>query len=156
MAVFYRHFSSKEGLAAAAFRHAVDGIVADMENAETAEARRDASAAYLGSYLSKEHVANTGEGCPLAAIATEAGRQGGALRQAASDAARRTATLLDNPNGLRTEEPTQRGMAVMALLLGSVTLARLAANHRDAEKTLAAARKALDTLLEGWPTEDAK
>lgn len=152
---FYRHFSSKAELAAAAFHHAVDGVVAAMDSAATPECRRQAYEDYLANYLSENHVADYGKGCPLAAIGAEAGRQGGALHTAAADAVRRMAILLDDPIGASGEGQHERGRAIMALLLGSVTLARLAEKPEEARMALAAGQTGLRALLKCWPAAGA-
>jgi len=151
---FYRHFQSKEDLVAAAFRNAVDGIVADIETAETPEARRAAREAYIDRYLSAEHVSGLGEGCPLAAIGQEANRGGDAISDAAAESVHRMARLLDPASPSEPADTYGRGMAIMALLLGTVTLARQTADPEQAEAVLAAGRHALRAMEAGWNAAD--
>lgn len=151
---FYRHFSSKDELAAAAFDHAVDVSTAAIETAATPDLRRQAYGDYLRNYLSEHHVAEYGGGCPLAAIGAEAGRQDNALHTSAADAVRRMAVLLDDPLGTRSEGKPERGRAIMALLLGSVTLARLAEKPEEARMAVAAGETALRAILKCWPDAD--
>lgn len=71
---FYKHFPTRDALVAEAVREAF------AEHARRFDARRDAEgaatalAAYLAEYLSDEHVANPGDGCPVAALGADAGR----------------------------------------------------------------------------------
>ncbi len=146
---FYRHFASKEELTAAAFRYAVDSIVSEMETAASPQARRAAWGDYLAMYLSAQHVRDLGAGCPLAAIGTEAGRgPEGLLRDAVAETVERMAALLDQPDGAAPESEPAGGTAVLALLLGTITLARLADDPATEAARLAAGRAALDVLLD--------
>jgi TetR/AcrR family transcriptional repressor of nem operon len=144
---FYRHFASKDDLVSAAFSHAVDSVVSDMEQETAGEARRRGRQDYVETYLSPAHVQDLGRGCPLAAMGTELARFGGPLAQAGASAAARMADLLrDDP-----ESGTDQGLAAMALLIGAVTLARLADTEEEAERTLEAGRTGIGLFQEYWP-----
>lgn len=153
---FYRHFSSKEELNAAAFAHAVDRIVAEMESAESADARRAARDDFVALYLSREHARDLGAGCPLAAIGAEAGRvPEGPLRSVVADTVGRMAALLDQPEATTESAEPSRGTAVLALLLGTITLARLADDPKAEAARLAAGQAGLRVLLDQWPDSGA-
>ena len=149
---FYRHFSSKDDLVAEAFRHAVDTIVSPIEAGQTEADRSKAVRAYVETYLSGEHVRERGTGCPLAAVAAEVSRSDGQPREAAGDAMRRMAGILGGPEKAGKDE---RGLALMALLLGTVTLARLADDEGGAEEVLSAGRSAVAALDRGWADNEA-
>ncbi len=144
---FYRHFSSKEDLVAAAFRHAVDDAVSDIEHETTTEGRRGATAAYVDSYLSEAHVQERDRGCPLAAMGGELGRAKSATRHEGANAVGRMAGILRQPG---VEDSTQ-GLAMMALMMGAVTLARLAENRADSESALEAGRTGIGLMKNHWP-----
>ena len=144
---FYRHFASKEELVSAAFRHAVDSVVSDMERETTNALRRRDRQAYLETYLSPAHAEDLGRGCPLAAMGTELARAGGPPAQAGANATARMADLLrDDP-----ESSTDQGLAAMALLIGTVTLARLAETGKEAERALQAGRTGIGLFQQQWP-----
>ena len=143
---FYRHFSSKEDLVAAAFRHAVHGVVASIEEDTSTKGRAREIEYYIENYLSEEHVNNLGKGCPLAALGAELARAGQGPLHEGAEASSRMADLLGQPdNG-----DAARGLALMALLMGTVTLARLAEDPEDSRRTLEAGRTGIALLQANW------
>lgn len=130
---FYRHFSSKEDLVAAAFRAAVDEVTAEMENSSDAISYEDAQVNYIRDYLSDDHLENRGAGCPLAALGSELTRADPSVRDAADHAVARVAALLEDKGAPDT------GYARLAMLVGAVTLARLSSQPAQKQAILAAA-----------------
>lgn len=141
---FYRHFSSKDDLVAAAFRKAVDDVLSEMENAETAKTKTEARRDYIDTYLSQCHVDNRGEGCPLAALAADLSRDDGDARREGFAAVERVTALL------KVGPDTAQGTALLALMLGTVTLARLAETDDAAGVVLEAGRQGVDLLEKNW------
>jgi TetR/AcrR family transcriptional repressor of nem operon len=72
---FYKHFKSKNDLVRAAVRLAFDDIIGRFDSRST-ENGELAAAAYFAEYISPEHVAQPGLGCPVAALGADAGRHG--------------------------------------------------------------------------------
>ncbi len=147
---FYRHFASKEDLISAAFRHAVDGVASDMENETTSTGRDRARAAYIETYLSEAHVDDSGRGCPLAALGAELARSEGKPRQEGARTSNRMAALLEDASD---PGASGQGLATMALLMGTITLARLAESAEDAERPLDAGRTGVELLQSHWPKD---
>jgi len=143
---FYRHFKSKEELVSAAFRKAVDDVLKDMENARASEELAEARRSYIDTYLSHCHVDNRGDGCPLAALAGDLSRSEGGARQAGFAAINRVSHLLS------TGVDGQQGTALLALMLGTVTLARLAETQETAEAILNAGRIGAGLVEREWPS----
>ena len=148
---FYRHFDSKDDLVAAAFMRAVDHVVCDMEAAPTKSDRNAARGAYIDRYLSTAHVHNRGNGCPLASLAADLARVDGPSRHLASETVARMAGLLAETE---TGEDT-KGRAIMAMLLGTVALARLYDDDDAIEKVLEAGRSAVELLQTHLPEPNA-
>lgn len=144
---FYRHFNSKEDLIAAAFTHAVDDKVRDMEAASTEAERQPARQAYIDEYLSRKHVTNSGHGCPLATLGAGIAREKNNARASASATVTRLVDLLDDTEN----EADTKGRAIMALLVGSVLLARLSDNKSDVNEALDAGRRGVELLQKHWP-----
>ncbi|MDU8945981.1 TetR/AcrR family transcriptional regulator [Ovoidimarina sediminis] len=143
---FYRHFGSKEELVAAAFRHAVDDVVSRIEEEETPEGRAVERDAYIADYLSEAHLKELGKGCPLASLGAELARAGQApLHEGAEAAIRMAEVLLYSDDDDKT-----KGLAVMALLMGSITLARLAESPENAHRALEAGKTGAALLQEHW------
>lgn len=145
---FYRHFKSKDDLVSAAFRKAVDDVLKDMEQAPGDTERNKARRDYIDTYLSKGHIDNRGEGCPLASLANDLGRGEDAARREGMAAVDRVSALL------KTGDAAAQGTALLALMVGTVTLARLAENKKTIEAVLAAGRTGADLLEECWPETD--
>lgn len=143
---FYRHFGSKEELVAAAFRHAVDGVVAGIEEEETPEGRAGERDAYIAKYFSEAHLKDLGKGCPLAALGAELARAGQAPLHEGAEASIRMAEVLRHSG----DPDNTQGLAIMALMMGTITLARLAENPEDAHQTLEAGKTGAALLQENW------
>ncbi len=146
---FYRHFGSKEDLISAALDHAVDDVLKEGEEAPEGSARTLARDAYIARYLSEDHLLARGKGCPLAALGTELVRMNGGPQDAAQNAVHRTVRLLNLGEG----EQGPKGQAVLALLLGSVVLARLTDGDDDKAKMMEAAKTAAALIEDAWPVE---
>lgn len=139
---FYRHFSSKEALVAEAFKAAVEEVQSDMLAATDDQEREATRTQYMSRYLSQEHIDSMATGCPLAALGTEITRMDGTARSEASQAVESMAQLLDDdPKGTT-------GITTLALLLGSITLARLADTPELAERILDAGKRGRQLLKE--------
>lgn len=143
---FYRHFDSKEDLVRAAFTRAVDNIVADMESETTRAAQNKLRQNYIDTYLSSEHVGQAGRGCPLAAMGAELFRTGGLPAQAGAQAVTRMAALLQDD----AETGQDLGLATIALLIGTITLARLSDSEEEADRVLETGRISLGLLQNHW------
>jgi len=90
------------------------------------------------------HVDNRGEGCPLAALAGELSRGQVGGRREGCDAMQRVSQQLKHA------EDTAQGIATLALMLGTVTLARLAENANVADCVLDAGRKGVELIQRDW------
>ncbi|WP_306144889.1 TetR/AcrR family transcriptional regulator [Roseibium sp. MMSF_3412] len=146
---FYRHFKSKDDLVVSAFRLAVDDVLADMEAAVTEEERAAARADYIDTYLSMCHVDNRGNGCPLAALAGELSRGSPDAKAEGLHAVERVS------EHLREGTDAGQGIALLALMLGTVTLARLAEREETVQTVLDAGHTGADLIRSAWP-ETAK
>lgn len=144
---FYRHFVSKEDLVAAAVDRAADSVLKPIEAGKEA-GDRQAVAGYVTDYLSDAHRRNRESGCPLAAIAGEVLRDQGAARDATEKAARRTARLLSTaseaPDG--GEVADDLGLATLSVLVGTIVLARLLVDDREAEHLLELGQSTVELL----------
>src|SRR5258708_31350248 len=73
----YKHFPSKEALAAEAFDHPV--AAKNVETDASDEDRETSFEEYLDAMFSIEHRDNLGNGCPMTASASEIARHGPAV-----------------------------------------------------------------------------
>src|SRR5215510_14899662 len=122
---FYKHFESKEQLLAEAVAKAFEETEARFtERVRDARPGTDLRT-LIESYLSLEHCGNAGEGCPMAALASEVGRLPKAVRgeidRAIKRRVKRTAPFLP---GATEKEREQNCMALLSGLIGTVNVAR--------------------------------
>lgn len=137
---FYRHFADKDELVAKAFRRAVDGVVSPMETPQTVHGKAAARTAYIDAYLAREHVESRGKGCPMAALASELVRAEDGITQETTAAVDRVAALLHGGG------QGHKDYAQLALLVGSLTLARMTDDEAQTQSILDAGKAAITHL----------
>lgn len=143
----YSQFGSKERLATEALNHA---LARSSERLGDARTLKD----YVSRYLSPEHRDRPGDGCVMAALGGEIPRQGDALRHGFTDAIRATmdriARLAPGAADGRDENNVgdaddagstdDQALAVLATLVGALTLARAVDDPDLSDRILSAAR----------------
>jgi TetR/AcrR family transcriptional repressor of nem operon len=131
----YSHFGSKERLAAEALSHAASTSSARLSDAGTLDE-------YVIRYLSEDHRKRRGDGCVMAALAGEIPRQGTAIRHNFTDIVRevvkRVASLM--PGRCKSED---EALAIVATMVGALTLARAVDDPELSDRILSAARTRL-------------
>ncbi len=140
---FYRHFPSKDGLAAAACALALAESARRMRR-RAEKSPENPAAAVIEGFLSREHVADPGRGCAVAALGSDMFRCGDETREAFTAGLAELIALLAE---LRPEAgPKARRAAAMttfAAMLGAVIVARGVGDPRLREEMLAAVRRDL-------------
>lgn len=145
----YAHFKSKEELALEALSYGLDQTASRMYSA-TVNGMPDLQA-YLDAYLSLECRDDYANRCPMAASASEIGRQDKAISTRFSEgymvmvrAFERQ--IAENAPG---SDALGRAMVVVATMIGSIAVSRGTAkgNPQVSEHILAAARAAIDELM---------
>jgi len=132
----YSQFGSKEALAADALSVALAG------NLETLE--RLGLRAYAEGYLSAEHRDAPGEGCALAALGCDMPRESKLLRRRFTEGFRRLAGRLSEMlRASARQEREQEALATLALLVGTLILARAVDEPELSEQILTAGRASL-------------
>lgn len=145
---FYSHFSNKEELAAAAFRHAL----ADNRPrwvGRTGDAGWAARLARLARrYLTPVHRDTPEDGCALAAVAGDAARGSAAFRGTFEQELLKSLAAIRATGAENTAEPApmDEGLAFLALCVGGLTLSRAVADPALSERILAACRAAAPHL----------
>ena len=143
---FYGHFGSKDDLAAEACASALDTSLRKWE----AEIGRNPEAldAILRSYLSTRHRDHAGEGCVIAALASDAARQNKPVRRAVTDGIRaltdRLASLMP---GSSKAAKRRKALASFAAMVGAVSMARAVDDAKLSEEILQAVSASLDDAL---------
>jgi TetR/AcrR family transcriptional repressor of nem operon len=141
---FYKHFEDKDALVAEAFDTASDESFHTLCAVGEKAAKGKNFEAIVSAYLSQEHWANPAHGCPLAATATDAARQGKGFRLAFDACLERMCDLMVEA-AARDRRPMKRqdALATVALLVGTVALARATKDPKAASDLLRAARARL-------------
>ena len=137
---FYRHFESKEALLAQACARAFGWTPAEGGGRK----------AKIEHYLSARHRDSTDAGCPVAALAAEAAREGGPVAetfaQGVEDYIAQFAALASPTDGPRTAAQREsEAIVTLATMVGALILARAtaAAKPKLSDKILSVVRRTL-------------
>ncbi|MEJ5151789.1 TetR/AcrR family transcriptional regulator [Comamonas sp. MYb396] len=149
----YRHFASKDALAREACLRAFDWTITPLEGLDSADADHDPAVrlrALVHGYLSASHRDRPGDGCPAAALATDAARAGPEMSEVFALGVERNiqrfmAVLPD-------DRADRRSQTIVALssMVGALVLARATAagNPGLSEEILATLREQLAPAME--------
>lgn len=148
---FYSHFANKDDLAAAAFRHALKDNRRRWTGARDGESWAARLARLAERYLTPVHRDNPACGCAFAATASEAARSPVDFRQVFEEEMAKSLRAIcgqDPDDGEAPIDPARfdQAVALLALCVGGVTLARAAADRQTADRILAACRAAATRL----------
>ena len=142
---FYAHFDSREALLAEAADRAGAESVATLERVAAATRAPRTLQAMLRTYLSKEHLENPENGCPVAALGSEMPRQVPEVRRAAT---RRIKEVIDlvarQAPDWGQPEAHERALAQVATMVGALVLARAVDDPKLSDALREAALKHLD------------
>jgi TetR/AcrR family transcriptional regulator, transcriptional repressor for nem operon len=147
---FYKHFDSKEQVAAEACAHAIKQIETAMRDAGAAHGGTVPLHGAIDSYLSAAHRDTPQRGCPFTALGAELGRSGEALQTAASDGMERMVALFAQQNPAGGDAKARRNaMVALSGMVGALTLSRVAASEQLSEELLKAMRQHLNASFPG-------
>ena len=137
---FYKHFDSKQQLLA-------EAITKGFEEMEAGNAVRKAKPgtelkAIIEHYLSPEHCANRGAGCPIAALSSEIARYPRAVRIEIDRAMQRRIKRLAGFLPGKTWKQRERNCRVlMSGMVGALDLARAAVDQKSRKAILDASKE---------------
>lgn len=136
---FYKQFESKDNLAALASRRAMESATRRWSSAVASST--DPIQGVIDFYLSADHRGETGDGCPLVALGADAARQSDDVRQPFEDGIKANLQILEEllPASGGDQTPSQRAQAMLALMVGAVTLSRIVSDEKLADSLLEAA-----------------
>ncbi|MDR3494533.1 MAG: TetR/AcrR family transcriptional regulator [Ancalomicrobiaceae bacterium] len=130
---FYRHFASKEALVVESLRHLIVATGKSMQALMRGGGRR----AVIDFYLSPGHAQDIASGCAFVALGAEIRRLKPETRQVLADGLDGWLKIVSEPDSI-----AERDIAFVALLVGGLTLARVAGSDERSAEILAAARAA--------------
>jgi TetR/AcrR family transcriptional repressor of nem operon len=130
---FYRHFASKEALVEEAI---------ELASLQTAKGHANEIAAIVNRYLSDAHRRRPGQGCPVAALCSEAAHEPPPTKRAFTKALRR---LLDTVRHALPREAAQRDTLyhLASSAVGALVLSRASSDEALARELLDAVRRRL-------------
>jgi len=142
---FYGHFASKEALAEEACAQSFAAVGQRLPERLVAEGGLDA---FLAAYLSRRHRDEPGDGCPMAALASEIPRREDALQgRFGAGVAAYVDALADalHAQGIAAPEARGRAILLLAALVGGLALARATARAEPelSDELLATLRREL-------------
>jgi TetR/AcrR family transcriptional repressor of nem operon len=139
---FYAHFESRDALIDEAFAHAMEGVARRWRRRADNAPEGKGLDAIVNAYLTVQHRDDVGNGCLLPALGAEIARADSKTRKAF------TACLEDMVDvvageiqGLPPKAARQRGMAIVAVMMGSLLLSRATGNSEMSSELLEAGRQ---------------
>ena len=144
---FYGHFKSKDDLAAAACENAFEekrALYSDLRERHAGD-KRSALTEFVRNYTSRAHRDQPGLGCPVAALAEDAGREEykGPVRKVFANGLEGMVSGVQSLLGGRGLNGREQALADTALLVGALLLARATKGQPISDEFLEAARGAL-------------
>ena len=143
---FYKQFGSKEDLAVEASRRALESASGRWSDAAT-QNPDDPLGAVIGFYLSGDHRGEKMDGCPIVALGSDVARQGPDVKAEFEAGIKARLDVLSRfIAGTVDETSRSKAMAILATIVGAVTLSRVV-NDPDLAQALldAAAEQVRDT-----------
>ncbi|MBZ9792144.1 TetR/AcrR family transcriptional regulator [Rhizobium sp. 3T7] len=147
---FYKQFSSKDDLAALASRRAMESATRRWSTA--AATSSNPLEAVMEFYLSPGHLGERADGCPLAALGSDAARQSEEVRRPFEDGIRAHFEVLDelmDDTKSPSSSPSGNAMVILSLMVGAVTLSRILEDENLSQSILDAAAAQVRRLASG-------
>ena len=146
---FYKQFASKEDLAAQASRRAMERAFSRFSTAAAATPD-DPLGGAIAAYLGTEHREDLMDGCPVAALGSDAARQGADVKASFEAGIREYLEMIgpwvDEAEG---NEPGGKAMAILSTMVGAMVLARAVNDEHLSKQFLQAAAKSVMGLSAG-------
>lgn len=134
---FYAHFKSKGELVETALRS-----TAEQYKKSTAKlfANKSSLQLFITRYLSKEHCANPGAGCPLTTMSAELGQRGEAST-ITDEVIRDRLSMIESC--LASDNAADQSVLILSAVVGGLLLARSASDPELADRLLETTQRAL-------------
>ncbi|MBG0801058.1 TetR/AcrR family transcriptional regulator [Methylocystis sp. H4A] len=144
---FYKQFASKEDLAAQASRRALESAFTRWSAAIAAKPE-DPLGAVMAFYLSMGHREKKMDGCPIVALGADAARQGSEVKASFEAGIKAHLEVLGRLIAeTKDSEAKGKALAVLALMVGAVTLSRAVNDPDLAQAFLDAAAKQIREVV---------
>ncbi|MEI9403943.1 TetR/AcrR family transcriptional regulator [Mesorhizobium argentiipisi] len=144
---FYKQFASKEDLAVQASKRAMESA-ADRWTAAMAANPHDPLGAVIEFYLSMDHREERMDGCPVAALGSDAARQGSDVKASFETGIKAYLEVLGRMIARTDGEQTiEKAMAVLSTMVGAVVLSRVVNDPDLAQAFLGAATQQVRDIV---------
>jgi TetR/AcrR family transcriptional repressor of nem operon len=141
---FYAHFNSREALVIEAFAYAMERGTERWRKLAEQTPPDKRLAAIVESYLTPAHRDDPGNGCAIPTLGAEIARESPKTRKAfATKLEQMIDVLAAQIPGLPPKAARKQAMAMIATMMGTMVLARIAGNGEFSDEILAAGRAAL-------------
>lgn len=154
---FYAHFESKEALLAEVFEHGTIPSSQRLERGLEDSSDREWVEAVIARYLSPAHRQQVVKGCPLPPLLAEVARGSEPAKQALEAFVRFVVERLEaHLPGDRSQTPRDQALAMLAIFVGGISLARAVADPSLSDEILAACRQFAQSKpfsSGGWPAD---
>jgi TetR/AcrR family transcriptional repressor of nem operon len=138
---FYKHFSSRDELIAAAVERALTSSEPAVQQIVT-EAD-DPLAAFADWYVSTAHRDDPGHGCGVVALGADVARVGGEVQDAYRAQVERYLARLEEMLGGSDADGRRRALVTLSAMVGAVTIARALGPTEGSDELLRAVRDAV-------------
>jgi len=145
---FYRHFASKEELVNAAIDKSSDSMSSDLELDISQRGAVPAITDFVSMYLSKQHVSDPGSGCIIAALSAEVDRGSKAHKERITKASEHLVKVFSSAFIGSQKGKLTKAAGLLAILVGTLVLARSTTNPRFLEDVLASGAQLAKSLIE--------
>jgi TetR/AcrR family transcriptional regulator, transcriptional repressor for nem operon len=141
---FYAHFDSREALVIEAFADAMDRSTERWRQLAEQTLPEKRLATIVAAYLTPLHRDDPGRGCAIPTLGAEIAREGAKTRKAfAAKLEQMIDMLAAQIPDLPRKAARKQAMAVIATMMGTLVLARVAGNGDFSDEILGAGREAL-------------
>lgn len=140
---FYKQFASKDDLAAQASRRAMESAIIRF-SAAAATNPDDPLGAAIAAYLSADHREDLMDGCPVAALGSDAARQSADVKASFEAGIREYLEMIGLWVGeAEGNEPGRKAMAILSTMVGGMVLSRAVDDGQLSKQFLEAASEAV-------------
>lgn len=146
---FYKHFSSKEALFCAAVESFLMGrgaVWREEAGIDPSNLSPEMAKHMLDSYLSEKHLGDIENQCPMIALPSDIARRAPEIQKAYQDLLTSMVWLFETSQPDETTEKRQRALAMAALCVGGMVLARSIPDAALAKEVRSAAYYAANDL----------
>ena len=141
---FYAHFDSREALVIEAFAHAMDRSTERWRKLAEATPPEQRMAAVVDAYLTPAHRDDPGHGCAIPTLGAEIARESPKTRKAfAGKLEEMIDALAEQIPDVPRKAARKQATAMIATMMGTLVMARVAGNGEFSEEILNSGREAV-------------